>query len=318
MESQLITLRAAELEKDFGQLAAWFGLLEEAPLSEPELKDYYLRRQAVITARVAEGARGSLLGFSWLNVARPALCPFDLLVRPESRGQGVGRHLFADLLSAAQHAGAARLRTNVADSDPASREFLERRGFNERWHFIPMRLDLDSFDDRPYDALIARLKEQGFVFTSMEALGDSEDAQRRLFDLNLSTDLDVPGRQGEPSWDSFEDFRERVCRTDWYRPGGQMVVIDSTTGEWAAMSAITRFGDHAYNLHTGVDRKYRGRKLAQAVKVHALRYARDFLDVHIVLTHHNTTNAPIMAIDRKFGYQALPGTFVMEKTLITE
>lgn len=107
---------------------------------------------------------------------------------------------------------------------------------------------------------------------------------------------------------------------DWpvlLESAGQMVVIDTRTGEWAAMSAITRFAgrDYAYNLFTGVDARYRGRKLGQAVKVIALRYARDVLGAHIVRTHHNTKNEPVLAIDRKFGYTVLPGEFVMVKEL---
>ena len=94
-----------------------------------------------------------------------------------------------------------------------------------------------------------------------------------------------------------------------------MIVIDSASGDWAALSAITRYGDHAYNLHTGVDGRYRGRKLAQAVKVLALRYARDVLKVTMVHTDHNTMNHPMIAIDRKFGYVEFPGSFVMNKKL---
>jgi hypothetical protein len=69
------------------------------------------------------------------------------------------------------------------------------------------------------------------------------------------------------------------------------------------MSAITRFegSNHAYNLHTGVDRRYRGRMLGQAVKVTALRYAREALKVNKVLTHHNPKYLPMLAIDRKLG-----------------
>jgi RimJ/RimL family protein N-acetyltransferase len=83
------------------------------------------------------------------------------------------------------------------------------------------------------------------------------------------------------------------------------------------MSAITRRegNDYAYNLFTGVDLAYRGRKLGQAVKVLALRYARFMLKVNTVRTHHNTKNLPMIAIDRKLGYIQMPGTFLMEKNL---
>jgi RimJ/RimL family protein N-acetyltransferase len=96
-----------------------------------------------------------------------------------------------------------------------------------------------------------------------------------------------------------------------------MLAIDTATGAWAAMSAITRWEgcDYAYNLFTGVDMLYRGRKLAQAVKVIALRFGRDVLKVNEVRTHHNARNLPMLAIDRKLGYIQLPGTFKMEKIL---
>jgi RimJ/RimL family protein N-acetyltransferase len=127
----------------------------------------------------------------------------------------------------------------------------------------------------------------------------------------------TPGTDGEHSWAWFEDFQQSVCQSEWYKPAGQMVVIDANTGAWAAMSAITRFenADHAYNLFTGVDPRYRGRKLGQAVKSLALCYARDQLGVDKVRTNHNADNAPMIAIDRKLGYVQIPGTYRMEKTL---
>ena len=131
----------------------------------------------------------------------------------------------------------------------------------------------------------------------------------------------MEGRGGSdnPSWESFEHSQASVWQAAWYKPDGQKVEIDSSTGIWAAMSAITSFpwiqGEYGYNLHEGVDKRYRGRKLAQAVRAIALSYARDVLKVKEVRTHHNSKNEPIIAISRKFGYIQMPGTFLMEKAL---
>jgi RimJ/RimL family protein N-acetyltransferase len=129
--------------------------------------------------------------------------------------------------------------------------------------------------------------------------------------------MDTPLWTGGHCWDTFEEFQHDVCSQEWYKPGGQMVVIDESTGDWAAMSAITRFEDStdAYNLFTGVDRRYRGQKLAQAVKVLALRYARDVLKTPGVRTNHNTANAPMITIDKKFGYVQVPGYFALLKKI---
>jgi RimJ/RimL family protein N-acetyltransferase len=82
------------------------------------------------------------------------------------------------------------------------------------------------------------------------------------------------------------------------------------------MSAITVFkgADHAYNLFTGTDVRYRGRKLAQAVKALALLKARTF-GVYTVRTSHNSENEAMIAIDTKLGYIRTPGSFIMEKEL---
>lgn len=310
-------LRPAEPEHDFGQLAAWFSLLEDQTTTEPALRRFYTAEQARITQRVAETEHGALLGFWWAERDRllPERATFFLFVEPEERGQGIGGALYASLEQTIGTAGATELRVSIWDDQPQDRAFAEHRGFRERSHALAMSLDLTTFDDRPYDAVIARLQGEGFHFTSMAALGNTEEAQRKLYALNDTTDRQTLGADGVPSWLSFEDFQQSVCRADRYKPAGQMVVIDTATGDWVAMSAISRFDDYAYNLHTGVDQRYRGRKLAQAVKVIALRYARDVLQVAVVRTHHNSKNLPMIAIDRKLGYVLARGTWLLEKGL---
>jgi GNAT superfamily N-acetyltransferase len=314
-----IFLRPADVDRDFGQLAAWFSILEDEPNSEPDLKRDYEKHQERITQQVAEDEQGELLGFYWAIRDRlhPERTFFYLFVKPERRGQGIGRLLYEDLARAADGKMAKRLRANVWDTCPECRVFAERRGFSERSHLIAMALNLDTFDDRPYAEIISRLEGEGFKFTSMEELGNTEETQRKLYSLNDTTAASTPGTDGEHSWDSFEDFQQSVCQSDWYKPAGQIVAIDTATGAWAAMSAITRWEgcDYAYNLFTGVDLPYRGRKLAQAVKVLALRYGRAVLKANLVRTHHNAQNSPMIAIDRKLGYVQLPGTYLMEKIL---
>jgi GNAT superfamily N-acetyltransferase len=269
-----IILRSAEPERDFGQIAALFSSEQDEPTSEPVLKaDYEEHRERIIRLMVAEDEMGELLGFNWAVRSRfdAGQVYFYLIVKPEQRRHGVGRRLYEDLMQVIKPAQVKKMEINIRDTCQECRTFAERRGFTERSHHVAMELNLDTFDDRPYDGIISRLKSEGFQFTSMEALGNTEDAQRKLYDLNETTSMETLGSDGSRSWLSFEDFQKKVCLADWYEPGGQMVVIDTTTGTWAAMSAITRFegSDHAYNLHTGVGGLYRGRKLGQAVKVTA-------------------------------------------------
>lgn len=312
-------LRPAKPECDFRQLAAWFSLLEDEPSSESGLKEYYEKQRGRIIQKVAENEQGELQGFYWATRDRleSDRVLFFLYVKPEQRRQGIGHRLYDDWVRVAGEARVKKLRIDVWDTCPEGRGFAERRGFTERLYKIAMALDLQNFDDQSYDEILAKLKGEGFQFTSMEELGNTDDAQYKLYILNETTSMDIPDADGEPSWASFDDFQRSVCQSDWYKPGGQMVIIDTTTGTWAAMSAITRLAgnNYAYNLYTGVDRHYRGRKLGQVVKVLALRYARDVLKANQVRTHHNAKNLPMIAINRKLGYRQMPGTFSMEKVL---
>jgi RimJ/RimL family protein N-acetyltransferase/L-amino acid N-acyltransferase YncA len=317
---KIISLRPVDLESDFGQLAALFSLEQDEPTTEPGLKkDYENHKERIIRLMVAQDEQRELIGFQWATRSRsdPTQAYFYLIVKPEKRRQGTGSRLMDDLEETAKAAGIKRLRIDIRDNRPECLAFAERRGFTQRSHLIGMTLDLNAFDDLPYDEKIARLQAEGFQFTTMEALGNLEEAQRKLYALNDTAASETLGSEGEHPWISFDDFQKNVCHAEWYKPAGQMVVIDTATGRWAAMSAITRFEgvDYAYNLFTGVDKAYRGRKLAQSVKVLALRYARDVLKVDEVHTHHNTQNLPMIAIDRKLGYIQTPGTLLMEKYL---
>lgn len=316
----ILRLRPVEPGRDFEALAALFTQEQDEPTTETSLLADYEEHQArIFRMMAAEDEQGALVGFNWATRSRmdSSEAYFYVIVRPERRGQGAGTRLYADLEGAARAAGVRKLEVSVRDNCPAGRAFADRHGFVEQWHSMAMELDLAGFDDRPYDAVINRLRGEGFQFTSMEALGDSEAAQRRLYLLNDTTSAQTMGSDGSHSWTSFEDFQHSVCGSPWYIPAAQQVVIDTATGDWAAMSAITRFegASCAYNLFTGVDERYRGRKLAQAVKVLALRYARDVLGTPTVRTHHNTRNLPMIAIDRKFGYVQIPGFYAMEKAL---
>jgi len=315
-----IQLRPADPERDFGQIAALFNTYNnDQTTTEAGLKEDYAKDKERIIQQGAFDEKGELLGFYWASQSRleEGRVYADLIVKEEYRHLGVGSFLYADMERTIAATPAKKLRLTVLDTHPEYKAFAEKRGYAERLHLIGMELNLDAFDARPYDELIAKLKSQGFQFTTMEELGNTEEAQYKLYNLNDTAAAETAGGMGEHPWASFEDFQKKVCQSDWYMPSGQMVVIDSATGNWAAMSAITRYqgADYAYNLFTGVEWHYRGRMLAQAVKAQALRYARDILKVHIVRTHHNTLNLPMIHIDRKFGYTVLPGTFVVEKVL---
>lgn len=315
-----IKLRSIEPKIDFSRLAVLFTLEQDEPTTEPALmEDYGQHKERILRLMAAVDEKGELIGFNWLTRSRfnANQATIYVIVDPEQRRRGAGSLLFTDAEQAARDAEIDHLQVDIRDTCPECLDFARKRGFCERTHLIGMTLHLAGFDDRPYSEILSRLQAEGFTFTSMQELGNTEEAQRKLYELNSTADMETMGSDGSPSWLDFADFQQKVCRADWYFPAGQMVVIDNASGVWAAMSAVTRFAgtDYAYNLFTGVDKRYRGRKLGQAVKVEALRYARDVLQVATIRTHHNTRNEPILSIDKKLGYIQTPGLVTMQKDL---
>jgi GNAT superfamily N-acetyltransferase len=315
-----ISLRRARLDRDFGQIAHLFSVEQDEPESEPELKlDYEEHKARIFRMMVAEDENGELMGFNWATRSRfdAGQAYFYVIVKAECRRQGVGSRLYADLEQAAKEAKVKQLQVNLRDRDPACRAFAEKRGFVEKSHSLGLALDLSGFDDSPYARTIDRLKGQGFRFTSMEALGNTPEVQRRLYHLNDSTEMEAVLPEDNHSWLSFEDFQRKVCQADWYIPAGQLVAIDNNTGAWAAMSAITRYAgaDYATNLHTGVDRRYHRRGLAQAMLALALRYAKESLRVSSVRADEDEQNVPALAIYTAMGYTRVEGSIAMEKEI---
>lgn len=316
-----IALRQADPARDFGEIGDLF-LFEQGELAlETDLMvDYEIHKERIFCLTVAESAQGELLGFNWATRSRfdPNQAYFFIIVKPEQRKQGIGRLLYENVEQATKRNHIKQLEISIRDICSECRAFAEQRGFVEEAHFVELALNLHAFDEKPHNEIITILKNEGFQFISMEALGNTEEAQRKLYRLNDSTSMEKVVPEDHHSWVSFEDFQRKVCQTDWYKPAGQMVAIDTVTGNWAAMSAITHYkssSSYAYNLHTGVDKRYHGRKLAQATLALALCYARDVLDAESVHTDENARNVSALSIYQELGYVQMPGTYIMKKAL---
>jgi len=320
MDLSLISIQPADPVRHFAVIANLMTSQETEPTTEQSLVEWYKRQlKDGIQLSVALSPQESVLGFNGIyreNLNYRQLYWIYLIVEQGSRGCGLGSLLYDHLLSQAAELGARTLKTRIRDTNDAGVRFANRRGFVEKKHSIEMMFDLSTWDDSRYVPTLHALQTQGFRFTNMAELGDTQEARRKLYTLNSTAAATDPGSDGVPPWASFEDFNKRVCNSSWYHPDGQIVAIDTQTGEWAAMSAITVFAgaDHAYNLFTGTDVPYRGRMLAQAVKALALRKARTF-GVDTVRTSHDSENAAMIAIDTKLGYVRTPGTLIMEKDM---
>jgi GNAT superfamily N-acetyltransferase len=192
-------------------------------------------------------------------------------------------------------------------------------------HLFASVLDLASFDAARFAAAVATAEAAEIRFTSLAAYPQDDATLARFADLLWELHVDVPGWAGMPRL-TLELVRAQYVDRPTWDPSGVLLAADTGAGgEWVALAHLTVDGSRSpeaqecdglwlYNSFTGVRRAYRGRGLAQAMKVKAAEYARA-RGATAIRTHNDSTNAPMLAVNRKLGYRPEPGYFKLVRTV---
>ena len=312
-----ITLRDVDLDTDLHQVAALISAAEPEPVTAAMVRDREARRgPGVVRAwRVAVADSGRIVGLS--DTGRQPWQPaghfgLRVIVAPAQREQGIGGRLYAEALAFARAHGATRLETTIGDDDSASRRFAERRGFVVDRHIFESILDLTTFDPGRFAGIVEGVAAGGIRFFSLADAGNTPAAQRRLYDLNRAAALDQPGSAG--NFAPFEEYARTVFGAAWFRAEWQFLAADGDC--WVGLAVVGYFAEQrlAYNMMTGVARAYRGRKIAQALKLLAIERARRW-GATVMRTNNDSANAVMLAINRKLGYVPAPGYLHVIKRL---
>lgn len=203
----------------------------------------------------------------------------------------------------------------MEEVDADSLAFAERRGFVKERHLFASTLDLTEFDASPLAAVVTASETAGLHFTSYAAFGSNDVSLALLLDLLVELYQDEPGRTGFPALTLDQLRAWSVDRPNW-DPSGILLAVDRRRDDrWVAVAHVTLEGNgRAYNTFTGVRRAYRGRGLAQVMKVKAAEYARA-KGATGLRTHNDSLNAPMLAVNRKLGYRPESGSFTLVRRL---
>ena len=233
-------------------------------------------------------------------------------VAPSWRGRGVGSALYSDMRGFLERHDARTITSEVRDNCEVSQAFAKKRGFEIDRHLFQSSLDLEAFDESPFKRIVSNVAETGIHLYSLADFGDTPDARRKLYEVNAITDKDVPGWTAPGL--SFAEFNEWVYGSEWYRPAGQLLAADGD--RWVGISAIRLYPEsqQAFNVHTGVIPDYRRCHIALALKLAAIRYARKHR-ARSLSTENDSSNGPMLALNRKLGYVAAPGRYTLRGTM---
>lgn len=234
-----------------------------------------------------------------------------VFVHPDSPGQGTGSALLTAGEAFARAHGAQRLESTVRDVHPAALQWAIRRGYKQKHHIFESTLDTAAWDPQAWAFAPERLAAQGLRLVRAVDVAAGPELDARIYALHNRLWRDMPGI--EP--DEQDTPREQFVRDalDNHGHDRKWVWVAADGDRWAGMTAwMRREAGSAYTWFTGVDREYRGRGIALALKVAAVA-AGKAAGIPVMRTNNHSANQPMLKVNRKLGYQPEPGFYTLEK-----
>jgi GNAT superfamily N-acetyltransferase len=312
-----VSLRPLNFDTDALRYVELLNTILFDPVDEDRVREWARNfpQDGIRQRMVALDEQGNVIGSGEAS-RRPNMVPessfIEVIVLPRFQRRGIGAQLYDNAVEFARAHGATRLTCEARDDMPGWLKFAQKRGFEIDRHIFESTLDLAAFDESRFVGVIESVQAQGIRLLALADVGNTEVNQHRLYEVNRRNAQDIPGFEGE--FPRFEDFTKYVFQASWFRPEGQILAADGD--RCVGLAAVGYFANtnSTYNMHTGVDKEYRGRKIALALKLLAIRCAREWGAKHI-RTNNDSQNAPILAINQKLGYKAEPGWFRCLKVL---
>ncbi|MHB8626455.1 MAG: GNAT family N-acetyltransferase [Aggregatilineales bacterium] len=314
-----ISYRALNPDTDYPRLAEIITAYQGEPVMTADMlreQDAHRPPGEVRWQALAADARDRIIGIA--SAMQPVSRPtghfqMSVLVDAPYRQQGIGAALYTNALQFARERGAIRLFGNVRDDQPDARRFAEQRGYTIDRHIFGSILDVTSFDETLFAGTIKAVEATGVRFTDLAEVGDTPEHRRKLYELLRLTDADAPGRDNHPDI-PFERFQNDLYDAPGALADGTILAVDGD--QWIGFTALGRVQDDTFQHYiTGVDRRYRGRKVALAVKLLAVRWAKRH-GIARLYVNNDAANTPMLAINVKMGYRRLPGWYTFIRQLV--
>jgi GNAT superfamily N-acetyltransferase len=140
------------------------------------------------------------VAYATLWELRPRRYRFDLAVRPEWQGHGIGTQLFARVMADAETFGATGLQARVRDDKPEALKFISRRDFREVHRMGAYRLDFAQAEGSDLHQAFTRLRDRGIEVTNLAAVREQDPRYlEQFFDLYSAAREDWPDPDPDPT-----------------------------------------------------------------------------------------------------------------------
>ena len=295
----------AESETDLlRSIEVYNAVHPDDPTSLSEARE--TERQCRSFAALVAELDGELAGGAHVRLATWTDKPHGkVYVLAEQRGRGVGQALLEAMDGWCRDLGATALTSWVADDDPESLAWAERRGFEERWRERFVELDLSTFAPRPVEP------PPGVEIVTW---AERPEITCGLYEVALEALPDIPDSEDEHV-EPFDEWLSVHMQGIGDRPEGTFAAIaDGEVVGWAKLSFWDAKPDTPFHDLTGVKRAWRGRGIARALKHKQLNWAKE-QGYRRLRTAMVARNEPIQRLNEQLGYQPITGRIVVEKAI---
>ena len=270
-----------------------------------------------LVRRIVAESRGDIVGHSCFGHFWERFDPRKFLlsvgVLPNERSHGIGSALIDTAMTELAPFDPISIRSSVIDTDDNSIQFAQKRGFVEigrQWESV---LDVNASNPEAFADQLNVLDRENLAIKSYLELADDPKRDAKLYELETALCADMP--DPEPYTPiPYEQYLRTVLRDPLFLPDGYLVLVDGD--RYVGISNVygRETDDCVWVNVTGVRREYRGSGLAFALKVRVLQYAKKRVHPRIY-TDNSTTNAAMIAINKRLGFTDLPGEILLRRTI---
>lgn len=234
----------------------------------------------------------------------PHVFQVDVVVAEAHRSRGIGRRLHEALLRRLEPRRPTRRIGRVHADDRRAVDFAHELGYREIKRDVNSALDLRAFDPAPWLPVVERVEAQGIDLVTMADIPVDDPRIRAYFELFSVVRADAPRSMPATPID-FDFFVTEVIETPDAAREAAILAFD---GERCVGLTQVYRSDASDELQTGlsgVDRDYRRRGIATALKVRSLAAAKA-LGAPSIRTDNDARNVGMLALNRRLGFVERP------------
>jgi GNAT superfamily N-acetyltransferase len=235
----------------------------------------------------------------------PQVFGVDVIVAPDRRGRGIGARLHDRLLADLEPYRPIKRLGRIRADDPAAAAFVAARGYRETKRDVLSALDLHRFEPARWRHVIDDVRAQGITLVTLADVRGDPARVRAYYEQFSTVRADAP-RSLPATPIEFSFFVTEVVDQPDAVASATILAFDGERCIGFTQVYASEASEELQTGLTGVDRSYRRRGIATALKAQSLAAAKA-LGAPSIRTDNDARNTGMLAVNDAFGFDRRPG-----------